>query len=460
MSIGCSSTYIERIAPTESAFFSGNYESAIPKIRSLVNDSNSGDRLLYLMEAGVVFHTQGDYKKSLTVFQEAEQLADIAERTVTQKGLAFALNDTHLDFAGENFERVLIKFYMSLNYLLLSDFENAKRYFKKVEYELKEMKFTESSYKQNLFIRYLDAIVSENVGKFNDARVQYKNLEQIAPNLKEITGDRLILAMKEKDIKDIQRYSNGLEYVQSFNKELKKIPYSLDMGELIIINQAGKAAVKESRGKILEDGVFGSYLKSSIASTLTSQTSSRAMTVGAILALVGAAENPVPIYKERDVESSGQSEIIINGVSVQKTKILNSYSETAMKNFNDNYETIVQKNIVSIATKIIIAAGAAMAAREIAAASSGKGDGAQLIADIVEMIVGSAVGAGISATIAPDLRCWRLLPSNFQVSRIFLEPGTYNVQLKPAGTKVIPKNEFQNIVVEKGKITFINVRSF
>ena len=36
-------------------------------------------------------------------------------------------------------------------------------------------------------------------------------------------------------------------------------------------------------------------------------------------------------------------------------------------------------------------------------------------------------------SIAPDLRCWRLLPDNYQLQRVFFEPGTYELDLIPPG---------------------------
>lgn len=129
--VSCLASYQERIAKTETAFYSGNYEEAIPDIREIVQDSENKDRLLYLMEAGIIFHTKGDYEKSVIVFEQAEAIADTLQVSALRQGLSFVMSDEEANFRGEDFERVLIKFYLGLNKLMLKDHEASKRYFKK-----------------------------------------------------------------------------------------------------------------------------------------------------------------------------------------------------------------------------------------------------------------------------------------------------------------------------------------
>lgn len=82
------------------------------------------------MEAGTIFHTKGDYATSNKVFKDAEVIADQIQTSITKEGLAFMLSDNESNFKGESFERVLIKLYMAINYLMLGDVESSKRYFK------------------------------------------------------------------------------------------------------------------------------------------------------------------------------------------------------------------------------------------------------------------------------------------------------------------------------------------
>ena len=219
----CATNYIEKIAKTENAFYVEDYETAIPSVRELAKDASAKDELLYLMEAGTIFHTKGDYTTSNKVFKDAEVIADQIQTSITKEGLAFMLSDNESNFKGESFERVLIKLYMAINYLMLGDVESSKRYFKKVDFELRDMKTTDSKYKQNLFARYIDAVVSEQLNSFNDARVSYKNIMDIAPDNKDILADRYVLAVKEKDARDQAKYADGKNYIKAYDKNLQPI---------------------------------------------------------------------------------------------------------------------------------------------------------------------------------------------------------------------------------------------
>jgi uncharacterized protein len=448
----CSKNYIENIREVETMVYSQEFESAVPQIRNLVIDAPDKDKLLYLMEAGVVLHSKKDFESSNKAFMEAEVISETLESSITKNTLSFFLSDNESNFLGENFERVLIKVYIALNYLNLNQMENAKRYFKKVEFELKEMKFDDAKYKQNIFARYLDAIASESLSSYNDARVQYKNLLELAPEHPEFLGDRYVLAMKEGDSNDIKKYQKGSTFLSSYNKDLQVIPYNTNLGELIVINQAGKAAVKQSRGKLMDDPEFSKGLRASVEGSLRSQ-SVAGLAIFAVILSFSFAENPIPIYTIRDDNSSKNAEILLNSKPISKTNILNNYTETAIKNFNDNYSKIITKNIASIATKITVVAMASIAIAQ--SSSQNDDDAAQLVKGVAGFVTGLVGGYAVSQTIKPDLRCWHTIPSNFQAKRIFLEEGEYELTLKSGAGKT----ETIKILIEKSKSTIVNFRT-
>ena len=456
----CATNYIEKIAKTENAFYVEDYETAIPSVRELAKDASAKDELLYLMEAGTIFHTKGDYTTSNKVFKDAEVIADQIQTSITKEGLAFMLSDNESNFKGESFERVLIKLYMAINYLMLGDVESSKRYFKKVDFELRDMKTTDSKYKQNLFARYIDAVVSEQLNSFNDARVSYKNIMDIAPDNKDILADRYVLAVKEKDTRDQSKYAEGQNYIKAYDKNLQPIAYNPNLAEVLIINQAGKTATKESKGKLIDEPVIQQALYKAVEVSMRSMDTKGA-SVTTVMAMISSAENPIPEYKKREEQRSNPIDIYVNGVMLTNTKVYNDYSETAIANFNENYTSLVTRNVASIATKVVAAGIAAYAAGKAAEkqAKDRGGDGAGIVGLIVGVAAGAIAGAGVSATIKPDLRCWRTLPSNFQIRRIFIEPGTYDFEFKSNTSRAMGGKNFSKISVDTGKLVVINFRS-
>lgn len=454
--LGCASDYNKIIEATESAYYGQNYDSAIPKIRKLYEGSSSKDKLLFLMEAGMIFHTKGDYETSNKVFKEAEDLADNIKVSMTRSGLSFILSDNESNYTGEDFERVMIKFYIANNYLLQRDTNNAKIYFRRLDFELKEMRFLAAEYRQNNAARLIDAYVSEKLGRYNDARVQYKNMEQLIGKSQNLIADRYLLAVREGDSADQSKYAAGRSSLQAYNSSMQRTsPENEKLSEVIIIHEAGKSPIKMSRGKLMDDEYFAVALRGAVEIGLRAKGAGASL-AGAVAAL-SVAENPIPIYKERDPKGSLPKKYYINGVDVGYSDIMNNYSETAMNNFNENYKTLITKNLTSLSLKIV-AAVIASEAMARAIESGGKNKNNDLVSSLIRVAAGAAAGLAVSQTIAPDLRCWRTIPANFQVKRILLAPGEYDFKVESPGSVVTsaPKKLF----VEADKPLFVSVRSY
>ena len=449
--ICCSVRYDRQIKKAESYFFQGEFEAAANTLRPLAVKSKKKDLLLYLLEAGLAYHTQGNYQKSNDVFLQADQLIQDTRKSVSKAVLSFILSDAQQNFVGEKFEHLLVKFYIALNYIMLEDLESARRYFRKLNFELKDLKYFDASYKQNLMARYLIAILSEHFRDYNDARVQYKNIRLFRKKFNEIFADQYVLARKAKDRRDIKKFrKSGRRFLHAYNIDMKPTDYQPDMGELIIIHQAGKAVVKRSRGKLLKDEALAASLHVSIRAALIAQEA--ALTVSGVMATLGVAENPIPVYGFRDDRDSWGLQIVLNDKDVGHTQIFNDYSTTVLRNFNSQYKGMIAKNVASIAAKAVTAA---VAANVTKAAIKDESTGT-----FVGFLTGLFAGVVVGATIKPDLRCWRFLPSNFQIKRIFLKPGEYRLQIRPQGkTSILNKNYSEVVKIEKNKIVFVNIRT-
>ncbi len=454
---GCASDYGKIIENTENAYYNQDYNSAIPSIRNLYEDAASKDQLLFLMEAGMIFHSKGDYQTSNKVFKQAEELSDSIKTSISKEGLAFLLSDNESNYTGEDFERVMIKFFIALNFTALGDLENAKIYFRRMDFELKEMKFTAAEYRQNNAARLLDAYVSEKLGKFNDARVQFKNMEQLINSSPTLASDRFVLAMRENDSRDLGKYGKGAAYVQAFTNSMQKADiHSPELSEVVIIHEAGKSAIKESRGKLMEDEYFALALRGAIE--IAVRADGAGVSVAGVLATLSTAENPIPIYRDRDLEGSRKRNFYINGVEIGSGDILNNYSDTAIKNFNDNYKALITKNVTSLAVKVVAAVIASEAAAKAIESGLGDKNKNDLVSGLIRLAAGAAAGLATAQVIGPDLRCWRTIPSNFQIKRVFLAPGEYSFKMDTSTG--LTTNAPSTIKVEEGKPLFLNIRSF
>lgn len=449
--LGCAGSYVKKVRATEEAFYNGDIDNAVAQITPLAQDSSARDRLLFYMEAGLIYHAKGDLKQSNEIFARADEMAEGIKTSITGSVGTFLLSDREGEFQGENFERILIKYYLALNYTLMGELENAKRMLRKLEADLKEMKYEDADYKQVLVARYLDALISEELHQYNDARVQYKNLENFGADRAWLARERYALAAKSRDAGDMAKYAAGRAGVLDF----PNIRTPLDKkhpGELILFVETGKAAVKVSRGNLMNDREFALALRVAIDVAILSH--GKGLSTAGVIAMMGTAENPIAKFAPR--ENGPAPALLLEDVTLPQAVKITDFDYISQRNFNDNYSSYINKNVASIATKIVIAA---VAADAIASSIRKNNDG--LVGALGGLAVGLGAGAGVAATVKPDLRSWHMLPSGYAVVRVLLPAGVYNLGVQGADAGlVVYGNENPQIEIKPGKKTFVSLRTF
>ena len=445
----CAGSYAKKIQATETAFYNGDVDGAVASVTPLAQDSSSRDRLLFYMEAGVVYHTKGDFKTSNEIFIRADEMADEIKTSITDSTKAFLLSDREGAFQGENFERILIKYYLALNQVMLGELENAKRTLRKLEADLKDMKYEDSAYKQILAARYLDALVSEELRAYNDARVQYKNLEIFGTDPVWVGAERYALAERAGDAGDKAKYAKyrraplNVKPDQSAEK---------GNGELVLLVQSGKAAVKASRGNLMNDREFALALR--VAIDVAILTHGKGLSTAGVIAMMGTAENPIAKFAPREAEPAPP--LMLGETELSALQTLTDFDAIAEKNFNENYSSYINKNVASIATKIVIAAVAADAlAQQLRKKDNG------IVGALGGLAVGLGAGAGVAATVKPDLRSWHMLPARFSALRVTLPAGSYQLKVAAADpNRIVFGLDAQVVEIKPGKKTFVSLRSF
>lgn len=84
------------------------------------------DKVLYALDAGMLSHYSEDYEQSNTELAQAERLIEeYFAISITQAIGSYLLNDTVVDYAGEDFEDIYTNLFMALNYIHLGNTEAA-----------------------------------------------------------------------------------------------------------------------------------------------------------------------------------------------------------------------------------------------------------------------------------------------------------------------------------------------
>lgn len=140
--------------------------------------SRPRDRLLYLMEKGMLLHLQGAWRQSNAVLEEADRLADdLFTRSISAAALSLVVNDQVLDYVGEDYEVAYLSYVKALNYLALGDLDGARVECRRVDEKLNYLHDSyggRSVFKESAMLRLLSGLIYEAKGEWNDAFIAYR----------------------------------------------------------------------------------------------------------------------------------------------------------------------------------------------------------------------------------------------------------------------------------------------
>ena len=236
---GCA-TYASRVRAPREAFEAGNYSLAIEELQSLAERKDT-DELLYWMDLGLVHHSQGNYLEAIQAFQNAEKLSEVHDYTsLSEEAGSVILSDEVVKYNGEDFEKLLVNVYLAIDYTLLGQLESALVEARKVNHKLDLMiSKGKLPYEQNVFAKYLAAVLFEAQGEWNDAFVDYRQLlkwkkGESAPYL---AVPLLRLADKLQAQQELVEYRVKFPGVNHYRLSKKD-------GEVVVVFEQGKVPIK------------------------------------------------------------------------------------------------------------------------------------------------------------------------------------------------------------------------
>lgn len=427
----CGKDYREVINAPEELFYQGQELEAARMLIPHINRAGK-DQLLFLMEAGYLLHMAGKYEDSVKVLSKAASLAQVVPVSISKEVAALLTNQTMTNYRGEDFEKVLVRMYLGINYLMLKKYEEAAVEFKAVNNELQKIKNEngEARYKQNIMAKYLAAIAHElraDLDGSEDDRefavVEYRQILNLRPDL----------AMARRDLQNLS------------------LGRTRDTGELVVIFQGGRCPVKESRGKLLDDP----SMYASLTAALGMQSLAAGVTAGSVMASLSMAENPIPKFKIRSNKTKCLRVTVLGRQFMTET--LENIEYTAQKNLEDNYQRLQAKVAASIIVKAVAAAAAGIAAQQVTKSLAKDNSG---LSSLVGLLVGAGTGTALFATMKPDLRCWHTLPATLQLGRMRLKPGKYTATIEYIGYNgAVQDVKHLNFEINNKEKYFINIRT-
>ncbi len=447
-SAGCSlfTPYSERIGRPLEDFETGRLEAAY---RQVEKRSHKGkDRLLYLLEGGMIRHAQVRLDDSNAVFAEANQVirafegkAVVSASEVAAQGASLLVNEKTLPYEGQPFEKVLVYTYKGLNYLLLHEYEGARvevrrsfaqqqknrelhrKAIERIDEEARAKQIQAETFTRRVaseygaqeaiarevtnpyedpFAYYLSALVYEFYGEYNDAFIDLKKVQELRPGVPCVENDLLRMAERSGLREELRSWEKRLGRSVRFLREGEE-------GEILIFFECGMAPRKEEIKIPLPIPGVG------------------------ILALAfptyRAVPNPFPraaLYSE-------------GGRLEGATYLLTNIEAIAMRDLQDRLPILVLKQVLRASAKGAVA----RTARE-----QGGILGA-IAADVYNVVSEQA-----------DLRSWTTLPENIQVARLPLERGVRQLvfALEDANGARLQEQAF-TVEVLPGQSIFLDART-
>jgi len=373
--ISCISSYNSKARSAHEAFHRGEYENAVALIEKVKPAPR--DKLLHLLDRGMILHGAGRYKESNAALTEAEDLADaLSSKSISREVGGTLWSEEATAYAGEKYEVAMIPVVRMLNYIMLDDWDGALVEVRRIYY-VAEKKYGHVRAFDNAFAIYLSAIIWETLGYINDALIDYrrlgeekKELPYYGLDLKKISREiNLPVALPEKG-------SRAWEASDGYRKE---------KGQLIVI---------------LENGRSPEFVAETVSTGLFS------------VSLPQVMEFP-PVIQYANVK--------VDGINAGSTYPFYNIAEDIFGALKERSKrSFIRKMIkLSVQTGLYVA-GAQLAEQE---ETESKIAGAALI----------FLGISMSAAEKADERSWRTLPADLQIGRFYLSPGTHEVEIVPVG---------------------------
>jgi len=371
----CASSYHARAQSAHNAYFRGDYGRALELIEKVKPARR--DRLLYLLDKGMILHAAGEYEESNRVLEQAEDLGEqLYAKSITRETAATLWSEEARDYPGERHELAMIPTIRMLNYIMLDEWDEALVEVRRLGNTVEKVYGTEHEF-SNAFSIYLSALIWEAMGQINDALIDYKRLARQDARVPYYGNDLRATS---------RRLAMPVKLPQEGSIAWRKSPrYREKPGELIVIAAAGRSPGFES------DWVSTGYFTVSMPTIVTYGS------------------------------EPSNAKVLVDGKEAGTTYPFYNIAQDIMVALKERAKRSLVRKMVKLSVQTGLYAGGAilMESDEVEHQLAG--------------LAMSILALSMAATDKADERSWRTLPANFQIGRFYLEPGPHEVEVVPEG---------------------------
>jgi uncharacterized protein len=440
---GCSSLATRKgfYTPITAEVRAGRYAAALSGLEAARKGGKFAekDRLLYYLDAGMLYHYAGAWDSSIARLHEAERAADeLFTKSVSRAAASLLLNDNVLEYAGEDYEILYANLIKALDFLREEKYDDAFVEVRRAndKLQLLEQKYGDMAaryqradsadsassgltyearkvrFNNDAFARYLSMQTYAANGKLDDAKIDYAALLdafRTQPNVYPFAAPEVKYTVKEGTLLNVVAMAGLCPTKEAMNLRLRT-DKDLDLVQ-ILYDGPDSADVEYGHlpARISEDYYFKFSIPMMVA-------------------------RPSPVSRVR---------VLANGKALGDLQLLEDVSLVAKETFEAKKAIIYVKTIARALTK-----GLATHKLKKKADTGGLGG----------WLKKAAIDVGADLIENADLRAAQYLPGLVYVGDFAMPPGQYDlvVQYLGSGEEVLAERALPASEVRSGRLNLFS----
>lgn len=471
----CSSGGREERKELRTLFTTGSYDQALSFIDKSKFYKDQNEKLLALMEKGMIYHAKGEWEASSQIFDEARTLSNqLYTISLSKKAEKTLLNDNYDVFYGEMYERSLIHFYLSLNSILMYQKTKKRDDLFRARAEvlawdsflssIKDDRLGKSVYKNDLLLKLYGAKIHEIINTREDKQIalqlykdandvllknyntypafnlQYKEFKKDFDKLSQMPIDEV----KKKYIGQTELQKKLQEYIQTnidrlSRKDNKRIVKEIKTPVTVIVEKgiiAEKVAEKSYYGlDFLAKEPLVSLFVADVLGLLPAPNSYNPggaflgiVTANVALRTVGVGFE-LPKIQNNTLSQTQTLNVLDNDHKVifsQEIALVDPVGDIAEEAVYESSAWTYARVGIRLATKHATAIAASFATYK---ALGGGGRNESFLAKNAAILQYAGASKVIEESEKADTREWTTLPNEIRLIDLDLTPGSYQLEL-------------------------------
>lgn len=206
--------------------------------------------IIVSLDKGMLRRINGNFSGSNQSLEVAKQAIEkLYATSVTENLASVTINDTSRGYVGDRYEQLLLHAYMAMNYIQLGQLDDAR--VEMLQANVKMMEWGDEP-QEDAFLRYLEGLIYENLGEFDNALISYRKAVMAYKGMADsLNATHFIPVNLQKDLLRLLAQQELLTEYESYKSEFGRpdftpVKASDQFGELVVILNNGLAPIRST----------------------------------------------------------------------------------------------------------------------------------------------------------------------------------------------------------------------